>query len=170
MSSAIAQEKSAVGAEPDAGVSVLDLLWLLYNRRRTLAIGTAVFTACALLAAILLPSRFTAVTVILPPQHDDLMNAGLLSQASGGIGVLGSLAQQTLGLKNPNDLQVALIESRTVEDQLIQRFDLLNVYHDKRESDARKDLEGATSIDSGLKDGLERSPAPSRPDPHFRSG
>jgi tyrosine-protein kinase Etk/Wzc len=150
------QEKPVVSSERDAEVSLVDLIWLLLSRRRTLAIGTAFFTGCALLTALLLPDRFTAVTVILPPQQDNGVDASLLSRATGGMGMLGSLAQQSLGLKNPNDLQVALIKSRTVEDQLIQRFHLLNVYRDKRESDARKDLESNTNVDSGLKDGLIR--------------
>src|SRR5579875_356814 len=156
MNSVNTQEQSIASSERNAEVSVVDLLWLLFDRRRTLAIGTAFFTVCALLTALLLPDRFTAVTVILPPRQDNSVDASLLSRVSGGMGILGSLAQQSLGLKNPNDLQVALIKSRTVEDQLIQRFHLLKVYHDKRESDARKDLESNTNIDSGLKDGLIR--------------
>ncbi|MGA9882263.1 MAG: Wzz/FepE/Etk N-terminal domain-containing protein [Candidatus Acidiferrales bacterium] len=153
MSSVITDE--AIGsARPKEEVSVLDLFWLLYDRRRILLIGTAAFTLCAVLIALLLPKRYTATTVILPPQRDQSMQAALLSQASSGLGMLGSLAQQSLGLKNPNDMQVALIESRTVQDALVQRFDLRKVYRDKRESDARKDLEHNTTIDSGLKDGL----------------
>ena len=155
------QTESVSGAEikgPDQQpeVSLLDLCWLLYDRRRTLAIGTAAITLCTVLVACLLPNRYTATTVILPPEQDHSMEAALLSQASSGLGMLGSLAQSTLGLKNPNDMQVALIQSRTVEDDLIRQFDLGNVYHDRRESVARKDLEKHTDIDSGLKDGLIR--------------
>ncbi|MGH9739413.1 MAG: GumC family protein [Candidatus Acidiferrales bacterium] len=153
MSSVITDE-AINSARPKEEVSVLDLFWLLYDRRRILLLGTAAFTICAVLIAFLLPKRFTATTVILPPQRDQSMQAALLSQASSGLGMLGSLAQQSLGLKNPNDMQVALIQSRTVEDALVRRFDLRKVYRDKRGSDARKDLEHNTSIDSGLKDGL----------------
>ncbi len=137
-------------------ISTLDLFRSLMDRRRTIAIGTAVFTACAVLAALLLPNLYTSTIVILPPQQDHSMEAALLSQASSGLGMLGSLAQQTLGIKNPNDMQVALIRSRTVEDDLIRRFNLQEIYGDKRASDARRKLERNTSIDSGLKDGLIR--------------
>ncbi len=156
MSSVISDDRIIAVSGPKAGVSILDLLWVLFGRRQALLIGTASFTVLALLTALPLPNRYTATTVMLPPQQDNSMEAALLSQASSGLGMLGSLAQQTLGLKNPNDMQVALIQSRTVENALVHNFDLLNVYHDKRESDARKDLERNTSIDSGLKDGLIR--------------
>lgn len=156
VSSVIVREPTIRSTEPKAEVSILDLFWLLYDRRKTLAIGTAAITLCTVLIAFVLPNRYTATTVIMPPQKDNSMEAALLSQASSGLGMLGSLAQQTLGLKNPNDMQVALIQSRTVEDDLVHSFDLQNVYRDKRESDARKDLEKHTEIDSGLKDGLIR--------------
>lgn len=156
MSSVITEARDFTTTEPKTEVSVVDLLWLLFNRRRVLIIGTAAFTICSLLIAFLLPSTYTATTVIMPPQQDHSMEAALLSQASTGLGMLGSLAQQSLGLKNPNDMQVALIQSRTVQDDLIQQFGLLKVYRDRRESDARKDLERNTAIDSGLKDGLIR--------------
>jgi tyrosine-protein kinase Etk/Wzc len=165
MNSVISDERMIAASGFKAEVSILDLFWLLFSRRRALLIGTASFTVLALLTALPLPNRYTATTAMLPPQQDHSMEAALLSQASSGLGMLGSLAQQTLGLKNPNDMQVALIQSRTVENALIHNFDLMNVYHDKRESDARKDLERNTSIDSGLKDGLirisvtDRSPA-----------
>ncbi|MGH9717840.1 MAG: GumC family protein [Candidatus Acidiferrales bacterium] len=158
MSPEIASDTKSNGAGQKAEVSILDLTWLLFDRRRILLIGTACCTVIALAVAFLLPKRFTATTVILPPQQDQSMAAALLSQASGagGLGMLGSLARQTLGIKNPNDMQVALIQSRTVEDGLVQRFGLRAVYHDKRESDARKDLAHNTNINSGLKDGLIR--------------
>ncbi len=156
MSSVISDERMISASGLKAGVSILDLLWVLFSRRRALLIGTTSFTVLALLTALPLPNRYTATAVMLPPQQDHSMEAALLSQASSGLGMLGSLAQQTLGLKNPNDMQVALIQSCTVENDLIHDFDLMNVYRDKRESDARKDLERNTSIDSGLKDGLIR--------------
>jgi tyrosine-protein kinase Etk/Wzc len=39
-----------------------------------------------------------------------------------------------------------MLRSRTSEDALIRRFDLLRVYHDTKMSDARRDLEDASSI------------------------
>jgi tyrosine-protein kinase Etk/Wzc len=74
----------------------------------------------------------------------------------GNLGALGSLAGGSLGLKNPADMTIALLKSRSVEDAMIQRFDLMKLYKEKRLSDARKSLENHTSIESNIKDGLIR--------------
>lgn len=59
-------------------------------------------------------------------------------------------------LKNPNDLQVAMLKSRTVEDAMIDRFHLMALYKEKVKSDALKDFEKSVQIDNGAKDGLIR--------------
>jgi uncharacterized protein involved in exopolysaccharide biosynthesis len=69
---------------------------------------------------------------------------------------LASLAGGSSLLKNPADMYVALITSRTVEDAIIQRFGLMAEYHEKRMSDARKELEKRTTAVAGAKDGLIR--------------
>jgi uncharacterized protein involved in exopolysaccharide biosynthesis len=61
-----------------------------------------------------------------------------------------------LGLKNPNDLQVAMLKSRTVEDAMVDRFHLVELFRVKQKSDARKNLENIVDIDNGAKDGLIR--------------
>ena len=61
-----------------------------------------------------------------------------------------------LGLKNPADMYVSLLTSRTVEDAMIQRFGLMKEYHEKRMSDTRKELERRTTAVAGTKDGLIR--------------
>jgi capsule polysaccharide export protein KpsE/RkpR len=61
-----------------------------------------------------------------------------------------------LGVKNPNDMQVALLKSRTTEYAMVERFQLQAEYHKRYISSARARWEKMTSIDSGLKDGLIR--------------
>jgi uncharacterized protein involved in exopolysaccharide biosynthesis len=74
----------------------------------------------------------------------------------GNLGSLASLAGGSLGLKNPADMYVSLLTSRTVEDAMIQRFGLMAEYREKRMSDTRKDLESQTTVVAGTKDGLIR--------------
>jgi uncharacterized protein involved in exopolysaccharide biosynthesis len=59
-----------------------------------------------------------------------------------------------MGLKNPNVMYVAMLQSRTVEDAMVQRFDLRKQYGRKYVSDARHALEKHCSITAGAKDGL----------------
>lgn len=138
-----------------AEISLLDWLIVLTRRRRDLVAGTAAAAALAAFVSFLLPNRFTATTVILPPQQNTSTAAALLGQL-GAANPLASLAGGSLGLKNPNDLQVAMLKSRTVEDAMIDRFNLVALYREKRRSDGRKAFEKYVDIENGLKDGLIR--------------
>ena len=140
--------------EASAEISLLDLLIVLARRRWDLLAGTAAAAALAAIVSFLLPNRFTATTVILPPQQNTSSAVALLGQL-GSVNPLASLAG-SLGLKNPNDLQVAMLKSRTVEDAMIDRFNLMALYREKQKSDARKAFEKVVDIEDGIKDGLIR--------------
>jgi len=71
-----------------------------------------------------------------------------------GVGQLGVSGGGGLGIKNPNDQQIALLKSRTVEDAMVARFHLQELYRRKYLSAARKSFESHTQTDNGLKDGL----------------
>jgi tyrosine-protein kinase Etk/Wzc len=134
--------------------SLLDLLLILLRRRRDLLLGTGAAVVIAAVVAFLLPNRFTATAVILPPQQNSSSAMALLGQLGGS--PLASLAGGSLGLKNPNDLQVAMLKSRTVEDAMVERFNLMSLYRKKRRSDARREFEKDSDLENGLKDGLIR--------------
>src|SRR5258707_3000203 len=74
------------------------------------------------------------------------MAAAAMSGAAGGLGGLGGMAGDLLGLKSTSDLFVGILTSRTVQDKLIQQFDLKKLYRDRRMEDARKDLADRTSV------------------------
>lgn len=142
---------------PEAAIeiSLLDLLVVFAGAWRFLLGFTVASMVIAAIVSLVLPNRYTATTVILPPQQNVSSGAALMAQL-GSANPLISLAGGSLGLKNPNDLQVAMLKSRTVEDAMLDRFNLMALYRDKRRSDARKDFEKATDIESGVKDGLIR--------------
>ena len=81
------------------------------------------------------------------------MGAALASQL-GSLGGMAALAGGGLGIKNPNDRYVAMFKSRTVEDAMVRRFGLMQEYHKRYLSDARKDFEGHATVDGSGKDGL----------------
>jgi tyrosine-protein kinase Etk/Wzc len=149
---------SSTFAEPEENeVSLLDLLIVVVRSRWLIMKVTIGFALAAAIISLLLPIRYTASTAILPPQQGASAGASLMAQlGSSGLGSVASLAGGSLGLKNPNDLQVAMLKSRTVEDAMVDRFHLRDLYHKKFESDARKKLEKVVDIDSGSKDGLIR--------------
>jgi uncharacterized protein involved in exopolysaccharide biosynthesis len=102
-----------------------------------------------------MPNQFTATTKIMPPQQNQSLANALMGQL-GALGALGSLAggaSKDLGLKNPNEMYVGMLNSRTVEDDIIKRFSLTQAFHTKRLSDARKALDKRSDIALG-KDGM----------------
>jgi len=140
---------------PQEEISLLDILIVIVQYRR-LILKIAVYTVViAVIVSLLLPFRYTATTSILPPQQTSSAGSALMAQL-GGLSSVASLAGGSLGLKNPNDLQVAMLKSRTVEDAMLDRFHLVELFKVKQRSDARKQLENVVEIDSGAKDGLIR--------------
>jgi tyrosine-protein kinase Etk/Wzc len=141
--------------------SALDLLILLLERKRFIARFVLGAAALAIVVAFLLPVRYEAKVVLLPPAQNSSISSALLGQLGnlGGLGSLGSLASLAgggLGIKNPADMYVSFLTSRTVEDAMIQRFDLMREYDEKRMVDTRKEFERRTTVIAGTKDGLIR--------------
>jgi tyrosine-protein kinase Etk/Wzc len=136
-------------------LSLLDVFIVLAKRRRLIATMCFGFALAAAVISLILPARYTAMTSILPPQQNSSISAAMMAQ----FGAASSLASMGGGgslLKNPNDLQVSMLKSRTVEDAIVDRFHLLERYHLKYKSDGRHKLENLVDIESGTKDPLIR--------------
>lgn len=139
--------------EQDDEVSLLDLLIILARSKWFIIRITIGLGLTALIISLFLPKRYTALTTVLPPQQSSSLSSALMSQI-GNLGSLGALAGSSMGLKNPNDMYVAMFKSRTVEDAMIQRFDLMKEYRQKYMSTARKAFESHATVENGAKDNL----------------
>jgi uncharacterized protein involved in exopolysaccharide biosynthesis len=131
------------------------MIRVAFKRKKLVGIATLAIVSLTLAAALLLPSRYMATTVILPPQQGGSAGAAMMAQLSS-LSAMAGVGAGALGIKNPNDLQVALLKSRSVEDAMASRFHLRALYHAKYLSSARRIWEKKTFIDNGLKDGLIR--------------
>jgi uncharacterized protein involved in exopolysaccharide biosynthesis len=121
-----------------------DLLLVLARHRKWILKITAGAMLLSVIVVLLLPKTYTATATILPPQPTQSSLMTLLGQ-------MGSLAGQgakELGLKNPSDIYLAMLRSRSVADALISRFNLRAVYQQKKFIDARKKLASRTDIAS----------------------
>jgi len=154
----ITEETHSDRSPEESEVSVLDIVVLLLERKRFIfrfVLGAAVLAA---IVSLLLPVQYEAKIALLPPAQNSSIGSSLLGQL-GSIGAmesLASLAGGSLGIKNPADMYVSLLQSRTVEDAMIQRFGLMQEYHVKKMSEARKAFEHHTTAVAGTKDGLIR--------------
>jgi capsule polysaccharide export protein KpsE/RkpR len=130
----------------------------LWESRRVLlkfAAWGAVLTA---VIAILIPSQYESITRLMPPDPPQgqgvAMLASVVGRMSGSLGGLGGLGSELLGVKNSGDLFVAVLFSRTVQDDLINKFDLRRIYGVKRWVDARKQLTQRTEVAIERKSGV----------------
>ena len=144
---------STKSSQEDDEISLLDLLIVLAERKRLILTITAVFAIVSVIASFIFPKRYTAEVSLLPPQQNSSMG-GMLASQLGSLGGMAALAGGSLGLKNPNDMYVAMFKSETVEDAIIQKYGLMKEYHCKFLSDARKALDKYATIDGSGKDGL----------------
>jgi uncharacterized protein involved in exopolysaccharide biosynthesis len=135
-------------------ISLLDLLIVLAKHKRVI-LGVPFLVAIgAAIVSLLMPNVYTGITRILPPQQSASAASALLNQLGGAFGgLLGAAGGASLGIRNPNDLFVGMLKSRTVADNLISRFELRKLYDEDRLSDARKRLDRETTIVAG-RDGI----------------
>jgi uncharacterized protein involved in exopolysaccharide biosynthesis len=130
-------------------VSVIDLMIALAKHKK-LVIGLPMIVAVLSLAiSFALPKTYKASTKLLPPQQAQSGAAALLSQLGG----VASMAAGAAGIKNPNDVYIGMLKSRTLADKLIAQYDLKKAYDTDSQETARTRLEANTVISSG-KDGL----------------
>jgi uncharacterized protein involved in exopolysaccharide biosynthesis len=112
----------------------------------------------SILMALLIPKRFESTARLMPPDQAS-SGMAMLAAAGGNLGAqlgsgLGSVAGDLLGLKSSSDLFIGILQSRTVQDDLINKFDLRKVYADRRMEDAREDLGKRTNLSVDRKSGI----------------
>jgi tyrosine-protein kinase Etk/Wzc len=136
-------------------INLLDYLIIILKRKKLIVgitLGAAIITA--IIVFLIMTPIYMAQTRILPPQTGSSSIAlGMLSQMAGAAGAQS--ITESLGLKSPSDLYVGMLESRTIADKIIDRFNLMKLYEADYREDARKQLledvfEAETDKDSGI--------------------
>lgn len=133
----------------DDEFGLLDLVQTIVENLRLLVLGPLAVAVFAWGVSYLMPPIYTAKTQFLPPQQQQSAAANMLAN----LGSLGGLAGTVGVIKNPADQFLAYLKSVTVQDKLIQRFNLLDRYEVKTKTDARLLLSSNVRAAAG-KDGL----------------
>ncbi len=123
--------------------------------------------ALATAVAFLIPKRYEVKARLMPP---DASSAGALAGAAAAVlgqtaGPLAGLASSALGIKSTGALFVGILQSQTVQDAVIRKFDLQRVYHVRYLEDARKELAAHTDVSEDVKSGIVTLTVTDR-DPH----
>jgi tyrosine-protein kinase Etk/Wzc len=143
-----AHESGASTASDVDELGVLDLLIVL-ARHKWIMLGVPLaMAAAAALYSLQLPNIYVGTTKILPPQQNQAGAAIMFGQLLGA-----APGAPSLGLKNPSDVYIAMLQSRTVADAMIRRFDLRTLYGTATMVDTRNALAAASAIRAG-RDGI----------------
>lgn len=109
----------------------------------------------ATLIAFLVPKEYESTTRLMPPDDQSstglAMFAAMSSKMQGGLGGLGA---DVLGLKSSGALFTVILRSDTVENHLVDKFDLRKVYWKKHWDSARQRLAANTAIAEDRKSGV----------------
>ena len=118
----------------------INLLELFLVIRRYLKFITGIFFISVIATMIILllkPKEYKATATILPP---------IISEAS----IMANLPSDFSGIikqqPTPTDIFVAILKSRSMKDDIIDMFNLMNIYKCETREEARKKVEDNTEI------------------------
>jgi uncharacterized protein involved in exopolysaccharide biosynthesis len=132
-----------------------EVLRRFWNDRRLLARLVFVGAVISVAIALLLPSYYTATTQLMPPGEQSPMS--LLSAVTGGGNSPSSAAElgaSLVGIRSSSAVFLGVLRSATVEDRIINRFQLKPVYRARTMADARRALENKTSVSEDRRSGI----------------
>lgn len=149
------------------GSTTVSRLWSLWERRRLVAKIAGYAMLASTVVVLLIPVEFKSITSVMPSETQEPGGAAMLaalaggsssssvssSSSSSGSGLLG-LAGDLLGSKNNGALITLLVHSRTIQTELVRRFNLQKVYRSRYEEDACKTLGKRTEAAEDRKSGV----------------
>ncbi len=142
--------------EPDSNsnVNAMDVAKLLWVRRTLLRRWLMIGLVIGAVVALLIPSRYVSTVQLMPPDNQSSGMAMLAALTAKTGGALGSVTGDILGVKSSGALFLGVLRSRTVQDRLVQRFNLKKAYSAKLEEDARSRLAENTTLSEDRKSGI----------------
>ena len=122
-------------------INFLDHLLVILKRKRMIFRIVGSVFILSIIVSLLLPKRYVATARILPPQE----SGSLHSMVGGSLGVV---AYGLLGVgSSSSDIYVGILKSCSVADRLIDKFNLLKIYHIKSMTQMYSKLSDISSFD-----------------------
>jgi len=140
-----------IEVDDEQEINLLELVQVPIRHKMLIIKMCSVAVVASVIYSLSLPNIYAATAKILPPQKD---GGGGLSAVLGQMGGMGGLAALAgSGFTGSGELYLGICKSRSVEDAVIKRLDLMRVYKAKNMEVARALLEDAVKTQSG-KDGI----------------
>jgi uncharacterized protein involved in exopolysaccharide biosynthesis len=134
---------------------MITTLRLLWESRRLFLRAVIAGALLSVGVVMLIPVRYEATAQLMPPDGQaGGTGLAMLSALAGRSGGLGGVAGDLLGVRNSGALFVEILECRTVQDRLIEQFDLRKTYHASKMEDARLALASHTRVAEDRKSGV----------------
>jgi capsule polysaccharide export protein KpsE/RkpR len=140
---------------PAKGAGAAAIGWLAWQHRRQLLRAMGLSAVLSAAVALLLPNHYRSTVSLMPPDQNSSATSAMLGALTSKAGSsLGAMAGSMLNLQNSGDTVIGILHSRSVEDEIINRFDLRRVYWRKRYVDTRRILERKVDISQDHKSGI----------------
>lgn len=137
--------------------------WLLWNNRGRIFRVAAIAGVAVLIIALFRSNTYRSTTQLMPPEQKAASGLAAMASMAGRVSNDNSMLGAdllNLGMQSTGDLFVGILQSRTAQEGVVQKFDLTKIYgvpwlHLKvQNEDARKRLEQSTEIDQDRKSGI----------------
>ena len=121
--------------------TLLDYWRTIWRYRFFILLFFVITVGVTFIFSLLSPKIYRATATILPPQEKRVSG---LSQMLGAAGInIQGISQPT----STTDVFMALLKSRRMKDEVINRFDLQKVYKTKTKEEARKKLDRNSEVE-----------------------
>lgn len=137
-----------------------EFLLALWRERRFVAKAFLVGLLAAAGVSLLITPTYESTTRLMPPERGGMNGLAAMLAAAGGDGegkansLVGGFVADAIGLKSSGALWIGVLKSDSVEDSIVNQFDLMHVYRTKLRADARSTLADNTTIDEDRKSGI----------------
>ncbi len=124
------------------------------HRRLFLRVGVGALIV-SIAIALSIPKRYESVTRIMPPEQQS-GGAAVLAALAGRAAPagLGGLASSLLGIRGGGSLFMDLLQSKTIGEHLVDRFDLQKLYKKHYRQDTLRQLAHRTVVKDDKKSGV----------------
>ncbi|CUS99741.1 Capsule polysaccharide export protein KpsE/RkpR [Candidatus Kryptobacter tengchongensis] len=128
-------------------VSLWDYFYVLYKWRKFIVVNVFILTLIAVVVALLLPVQYKATATVIAPRKTDIF--GGLGMFSQSIREFAPFLRGLSGTQLPLFTYLAILNSRTAMEKVVNKFDLIKVYGIKDSSmeKAVKKLRGNTDFE-----------------------
>ncbi|HKW17144.1 MAG TPA: Wzz/FepE/Etk N-terminal domain-containing protein [Terriglobales bacterium] len=136
---------------------IVDSLLTLWRERRFILKAFGIGLVVAAIISFIIPARYEATTRIMPPERQGLGGLAAMLAAAGESNagsLVGGIVSDAMGIKTSGALYTGILRSSTVQDALINHFNLRRVYGLKYQKDARERLAENTDVNEDRKSGI----------------